>query len=274
MVISARNLSQWRELAVYLSGATGVELDETKGYLFEARLQHVAQEQGCVSLAQLLDKARGDASGRLREILVDAVTTHETSFFREPQQFELLVHKIIPEHFERQGGNSIRIWCAAASTGQEVYSLAISLKELLGDLARYRIQILGTDISGYVLERASKGAYTQLEISRGLSSDRVSRYFTQRGNEWVICDELRSVASFQRGNLLEPSPSLGTFDLVLCRNVAIYFSGENRQRLYANLASRLRKGGTLLLSVTENLGVHSELFVRKEHHRVCYYERS
>jgi len=274
MADSTLSQVELRDLAVYLSDASGIELDETKGYLFQARLQHIADEQGCRSLSQLLDKSRRDTTGRLREALVDAVTTHETSFFREPQHFELLAHKLIPDHFETHDSRKLRIWCAASSTGQEVYSLAITLRELLGDLAKYHIQIVGTDISNNVLERASRGVYTQLEVSRGLSAERLRRYFTFKGKEWAISDELRSVATFQRGNLLENAPTLGTFDIVLCRNVAIYFSPANRAKMLANIAPRIRRGGVLLTSATENLGVRPDPFVRKEHREVSYYERS
>jgi chemotaxis protein methyltransferase CheR len=274
MADSTLNPAELRDLAVYLSGASGIELDESKGYLFEARLQHIADEQGCKSLTQLLDKTRRDATGKLREVLVDAVTTHETSFFREPQHFDLLAHKLVPDHFETTDPKRLRVWCAASSTGQEVYSLVITLKELLGNLAKYNIQIVGTDISSNVLERASRGVYTQLEVSRGLSPDRLKRYFTAKGKEWAILDELRSVATYQRGNLLENAPSLGTFDIVLCRNVAIYFSPANRAKMLANIAARLRRGGVLLTSATENLGVRPEPFLRREYRGVCYYERS
>jgi chemotaxis protein methyltransferase CheR len=274
MADSTLNPTELRDLAVYLSDASGIELDASKKYLFEARLQHIADEQGCKSLSQLLDKSRRDASGKLRETLVDAVTTHETSFFRETQHFDLLAHKLVPDHFETSDPKKLRIWCAASSTGQEVYSLAITLKELLGNFAKYNIQIIGTDISNNVLERASRGLYTQLEVSRGLSADRLRRYFTAKGKEWAIADELRSVATFQQGNLLELSPWLGTFDIVLCRNVAIYFSATNRAKMLANIAARVRRGGVLLTSATENLGLHPDPFLRKEHRGVCYYERT
>ncbi|MGC4069383.1 MAG: protein-glutamate O-methyltransferase CheR [Polyangiaceae bacterium] len=269
---SAATPAEIRELATYLSRASGIELDEKKGYLFDARLHTIMAEHACRSLMSLLDKARRDTTGKLRDELVDAVSTNETYFFREPRQFLALVHKLIPDHFEKVDPQRCRIWCAAASTGQEVYSVAIALKEMLGSLNKYRIQIVGTDISGAALDRASKGAYSKLEISRGLSPERVQRFFVPRGAEWVISDELRSLATFQRLNLLEPAASLGTFDIVLCRNVAIYFSAANRAKLFKNLAARLRKGGVLVVSMTENLGTRPEPFVRKEFRDVTYYE--
>ena len=271
MANSSATPAEIRQLAVYLSAATGLVLDESKGYLFEARLFRIAEEHGCSSLACLLERTQRDKTGKLREALVDAVTTHETSFFREPQHFDLLMHKLIPDHFEKQNSNQLRIWCAAASTGQEVYSVGIVLKEMLGSFDKYRIQIVGTDIAGSVLERASKGSYTQLEVSRGLRPDRINRHFVARGNEWVIGDDLRGIATFQRMNLLEPAPLLGSFDIVLCRNVAIYFSPENRTKLFNNVATRMRRGAVLLVSTTESLGNNPKPFVRHEFRAMTYY---
>jgi chemotaxis protein methyltransferase CheR len=272
MASSAASPTEIRELAHYLSAASGIELDESKGYLFESRLRRIAEEQGCQSLAYLLEKARRDTSGKLRESLVDAVSTNETYFFREPQQFALLSHKLIPDHFERCNSRNCRIWCAAASTGQEIYTVAIVLKEMLGSFDKYRIQILGTDISGSALERASRGVYSQLEVSRGLSPERISRFFAPKGKDWAISDELRSLATFQRQNLLSPASNIGSFDVVLCRNVAIYFSPPNRLKLFANIAAHLKRGGVLIVSMTENLGARPDPFVRREHRGVTYYE--
>ncbi len=272
MPISAATPAELRDLAAYLSAASGIELDESKQYLFEARLRKLIDEQGCNSLAGLLDRARRDAAGKLRVALIDAISTNETYFFREPQQFALLTHKILPDHFETHNPRRCRIWCAATSTGQELYSVAIAMKEMLGSLNKFDIQILGTDISSTVLERASRGIYTPLEVSRGLSTDRLQRFFVPNGERWVISDELRGLACFRRLNLLEPAQDLGPFDIVLCRNLAIYFSPANRIKLFSNLASRLRRGGTLLVSMTENLGPKSAPFVRREHRGVAYYE--
>jgi len=263
-----------RELARYLNEASGIELDETKGYLFEARLGKLAFETGCESLSGLLEKARKDVSQKLRGALVDAVSTNETSFFREPAQFNLLAHDIFPRHFEKQDPKRLRIWCAAASTGQEIYSVAIVLKEMLGSLVNYQLQILGTDISGAVLERASKGIFSQLEVSRGLSAERLSRHFTKKPEGYQICDELRSLSTFQKLNLLDATTALGKFDVILCRNVAIYFSAPNRAKLFHNLAQNLRSGGSLLVSMTETLGSNCAPYTRRDFRGVTYYERT
>jgi chemotaxis protein methyltransferase CheR len=260
------------ELARYVNEATGIELDASKGYLFESRLGKLLERTGSKSLSGLLTLARQDATGNLKNAIIDAVSTNETSFFREPLQFNLLSHEIFPRHFEHSNPKRIRIWCAAASTGQELYTIAIVLKELLGNLNRYQILILGTDISTAVLERASRGRYTPHEVSRGLSADRLSRYFVQTLDGYQICDELRSLATFQRLNLLENNVNIGVFDVILCRNVSIYFSPANRTKLFTNLAKHLRPGGSLIVSMTETLGQNCSPYVRKEYRGIAYYE--
>lgn len=255
-----------------MNEASGIELDESKGYLFEARLSRLAEESGCQTLGGLLDKARRDPKGQLRDALVDAVSTNETSFFREPSQFNLLAHEVLPQLFEQNASKRLRIWCAAASTGQEIYSVAIVLKEMLGSLGGYQLQLLGSDISGAALSRASKGIYSKFEVERGLSAERLSRHFVKSTDGFAICDELRALATFQRLNLLEPNPALGVFDLVLCRNVAIYFSPVNRTKLFGLLAKHLRPGGKLLVSMTETLGAQCAPYVRKEFRGLAYYQ--
>ena len=271
MASSTTSGTDLRDLAQYLSSASGIELDESKGYLFETRLRRIADENGCSTLTGLLEKSRRDTTGKLRGQLIDAVSTNETYFFREPQQFSLLAHKLIPDHFEKTDPRRCRIWCAAASTGQEIYSVAITLKEMLGSFNNYQIQIVGTDISTGVLEKASRGHYSQLEVSRGLTPDRIKRFFVPKGNDWAISDELRSLATFRHQNLLEPAPSLGSFDIALCRNVAIYFSPANRVKLFSNIAQHLRHGGVLVVSMTESLGLNPQPFVRSEFRGINYY---
>jgi chemotaxis protein methyltransferase CheR len=259
-------------LARYVNEASGIELDESKAYLFETRLGKLLERTGSKSWSGLLELARRDTTGRLKVSIIDAVSTNETSFFREPPQFNLLAHELLPRHFERRDPKRLRVWCAAASTGQEVYSVAILLKEILGSLHKYEISLFGTDISESVLERASLGRYSALEISRGLSPERLSRNFVQRPDGYQICDELRALASYKRTNLLEDDPTIGIFDVILCRNDAIYFSPTNRTRLFSNLARHLRTGGILIISMTETLGQNTAPYVRKEFRGLTYYE--
>ena len=166
----------------------------------------------------------------------------------------------------------IRIWSAACSTGQEVYSIAIVLKQLGLDTGKYNIKLLGTDISDAAVAQASYGAYNRFEIERGLSREILERYFVSNGEGWKPRDEIRAMATFKKLNLLRPFESLGKFDIVLCRNVAIYFSSEDRKKLYDRLANALDEGGSLIIGSSESLTGISNRFEPKRHLRTVFYQ--
>lgn len=258
-------------LSRYIAEQTGIVLSKEKTYLLETRLGPLIQRQGIASYSELHRRALGDAA--LRTQMIDAMTTNETSFFRDERPFQLFAHKLVPDHFERHDPKRLRIWCAAVSTGQELYSIAIALRELLGSLDGYDIQILGTDISSTALGAASAGRYSELEVSRGLSPQRLARHFAKNGTGYRVDDELRALAVFKPINLLAPIVGQGPFDIVFCRNVAIYFSPENRARLFDNIAQTLRPRGVLVIGSTETLMGISDRFIRREFHRSVYYER-
>jgi len=265
------------QLAGYINDISGIVLDQTKAYLIESRLGPLLEREGLPNYSSLKNKAVSDKSGRLATLITDAISTNETSFFRDKHPFDLLVHKLAPDRFEVQMSKagilkpSLSIWCAASSTGQEIYSIAMSLKELLGSFNSYRIKILGTDISKTALSVASMGKYSKLEISRGISSDRLRRHFTNDGDIWRVSDELRSVTQFRHTNLLSPT-MLGKFDIIFCRYVAIYFSTENRKILFEKLANSLTDGGILVIGGTESIIGLSKRFSRKQFHNSTYYE--
>ncbi len=261
-------------LAAYIEKASGIVLDQSKAYLIESRLGPLLEKLECTNYAALNSKARADASGKIRTLIVDAISTNETSFFRDNHPFELLTHKLLPDHFERANGNPLQIWSAASSTGQEIYSIAIVLKELLGDLSKHKVQIMGTDISDEALKAASSGKYTKLELSRGLSAERLRRHFSKDGDQWRISDELRSLAIFRKANLMEPLSGLGRFDFIFCRNVAIYFSPENRKILFDRLADSLKMNGVLLIGSTETLMGVTDRFARQDFRGKVYYEKA
>lgn len=267
---------EFRQWAGYIENSTGIVLDEGKAYLLESRLGPLLEELGCADYAQLLRRVRGDAGGGLASRVVDAVTTHETSFFRDRHPFELLAHKILPDCLERSRNNgtaALRIWSVASSTGQEAYSIAMVIKDFLGDLRRLNVRILASDISEQSLRTASSGWYTRYELSRGLTSAHLRRHFSRKGEGWQINDELRAMVLFQRINLQEPPDGLGTFDVIFCRNVAIYFSQEGRRRLFQRLAGFLRRPGALILGSTESLVGIGSGFTRNEFGGKVYYEK-
>ncbi len=204
--VSTEELAVWSR---YIQSICGVQLDSSKGYLIETRLHPLLSESGCANFTDLFKKVKADASNGFRRKIIDAITTGETSFFRDTSPFELLQHKIIPDLIDKRvktpgngGRTPIRIWSAACSTGQEVYSTAIVLKELLVDLNRYDIRILGTDISDKAVTQASYGHYSKLEMDRGMASDKLGKYFRQEKQDWKIKDEIRSLTVFKKMNLL------------------------------------------------------------------------
>jgi chemotaxis protein methyltransferase CheR len=247
-------------LSQYIYTLSGIALDESKGYLLESRLSPLLKQSGTATYSELYFKAKSDATHALSRKIVDAITTGETSFFRDTSPFDLLQHKILPDLIDKRGKTAlpgrpvpIRILSLACSTGQEIYSIAIVLKELLADLSRYDVRLMGTDISDAAVAAASRGAYNSIEIERGLPKDKLSRYFMQEGNTWRIRDEIRAMATFRTMNLMEDFRGMGRFDIVLCRNVAIYFKEDDRKRLFTRIGSIMEPDGYLIIGSTESL---------------------
>jgi chemotaxis protein methyltransferase CheR len=273
VAITREEMTVWSR---YIHELCGVHLDESKGYLVETRLGSLLTEAGAASFSEFFHKARADASGKVRTRIVEAITTNETSFFRDTAPFDLLRHKIIPELIDRRRGAAgripIRIWSAACSTGQEAYSTAILLKELLGDLNRYDIRILGTDISSKVVAQASYAEYNRVEMERGLPPETLQRHFTISGDRWKVRDEIRAMATFRTINLLEPFSFPHPFDVILCRNVAIYFTEANKARLFQNLGRVLARDGSLIIGATESISGLCPELEPKRYLRAVFYQ--
>jgi chemotaxis protein methyltransferase CheR len=266
-------------ISKYIHGISGIHIDATKAYLLETRLSKILEGYGCRNYADLCQKARVDATKEIEKKIIDAITTNETLFFRDSSPFDLLRHKIFPELIDNRStpGTSsltrpIRIWSAACSTGQEVFSIAIVLKELLGDVSTFNIKLVGTDISNAAIKQASYGMYNKFEIERGLPQDKLSKYFTASGGSWKIKDEIRSLASFKKLNLMEPFQGIGKFDIILCRNVAIYFTLEDRKALFNKIAATLEPDGYLIIGSTESLTGVCPRFVPKRHLKSIFYQ--
>ena len=259
----------------YIHSVCGITLDDSKTYLVEGRLGGLAAQTGCASFSQLLLRARSDPSRALERSIIDAITTNETLFFRDGAPFDLLRHKIIPELIDRRartGSVRIRIWSAACSTGQELYSIAILLKELLGDPERYGVQMMGTDISDDAVARASRGLFSAVEISRGLSDEMRAKYFAARPGGWQIRDEIRALATFRKLNLMQDFSVLGKFDVIFCRNVAIYFNDADRRTLFGRLERALDPAGCLVIGSMESLSGIAPQFESKRHLRSVFYQ--
>lgn len=252
--ITREELPVWTR---YIYEICGISLDDSKGYLVETRLGSLMPETGAANFSELFFKVRSDTTSTLRRKVIEAITTNETSFFRDTAPFDLLRNKLIPDLIDRRSRNggriTLRIWSAACSTGQEAYSTAIVLKELLGDLTRYDIRILGTDISNKVVAQASYGEYSRLELERGLPQETLARHFIASGDRWKVRDEIRALTTFRTMNLLEPFAFPYAFDIIFCRNVAIYFTETDKARLFQNLGKYLAKDGCLIIGSTESI---------------------
>ena len=265
-------------LAKYIHSICGVALDSTKTYLIETRLKSMMQQYSCASYMDLYNKVKADRSGNMEKEVVNAITTNETLFFRDASPFELFKHKILPDLIDaRSKANPgrpvpIRIWSAACSTGQEVYSIAIALREALGNLNNFQISILGTDISDEAVTRASYGKYNKFEIERGLPSQTLNRYFTLMGDGWKIKDEIRAMAVFKKFNLMKPFTGLGRFDVVFCRNVAIYFTPMDKKLVFEKIAGVLEPDGSLVIGSTESLTGVTEAFEPRRYMRAIFYQ--
>ncbi len=257
-------------LAALIKELSGIDLGSDKHYLLETRLGPMLPGLGCESYAALYRKAKDDKTDKVRSALLNAVTTNETSFFRDLKPFELIKSKLVPDILGEDPKKPVKLWSAASSTGQEAYSVAMALAEILFDLSESGVSILGTDISEAAVNTANKGEYSAFEVGRGLDGVKLNKWFIEKGGRFQVKPELRSVVRFTRGNLLDPG-TLGPFDIIMCRNVAIYFAPEDRKRIFENIASRLKSGGALIIGSTETLLGISDRFRRCEWHGTHYY---
>lgn len=263
-------------LGKYIREKSGIVLDENKAYLFESRLSSLIEELQANNYIELLEKVKKDYTGRLSTRLIDAVCTNETSFFRDKSPFLLLVQKTVPDFYERFPNNTLNFWSAASSTGQEIYSVIMQLIDAGISPPRFKMRMLGTDISDTAIAKASRGKYSKFELARGMDGAKLHKFFLQIGDDWVIREEIRAMVAFKRANLLDPVTLtlLGKFDIILCRNVAIYFSQEDKTKLFNCLASMLSPNGVLLIGSTESLiGVTNRL-VKKDFRGAVYYEKA
>jgi chemotaxis protein methyltransferase CheR len=266
-------------ISKYILDISGIELDESKSYLIETRLNGLLKEYQCSSYRELCARAKMDSSKSIENRIIDAISTNETLFFRDEKPFEVLQHKILPDLIDRRTEQSsglfpipIRIWSAACSTGQEAYSIAIVLRELLPNLKKYNIKLRGTDISDAAIAQASYGRYNKFEIERGLTKKILQKYFVPNGGNWRICDEIRAMVAFDKQNILKPFNGMGKVDIIFCRNVAIYFKLEDRKRLFESIADVLEPDGYLIVGSTESLGGISSVFESKRYLRTIYYQ--
>jgi chemotaxis protein methyltransferase CheR len=244
-----------------LKERSGLVLSHDKQYLVESRLMPVARRAGLGSLSDLVHNLKRPSAGPMIVEVVEAMTTNETFFFRDRVPFDHVRDAIMPALLQARAlQKRIRVWCAAASTGQEPYSLAMGFKEMGASLAGWRIEILATDISAEVLEKAKAGVYSQFEVQRGLPIQLLIKYFTQVGDCWQLSPEIKAMVQFRPFNLLNDFAPLGMFDLVFCRNVLIYFDQESKVAVLDRLSRQIESDGYLVLGAAETVVGLTERF--------------
>jgi len=247
-------------LRKFLKDQSGLDLSADKQYLIESRLLPLARKSGLPGISELVQKMRGGSALFISQV-VEAMTTNETFFFRDKLPFDHFRESIMPEILRaRAGRKSIRIWCAAGSTGQEPYSLAMCLKEMGAALSGFRVEILATDLSQEVIEKSKSGIYSQFEVQRGLPIQMLVKYFKQTGELWQINADMRAMVQHRQLNLLHDFSQLGVFDVIFCRNVLIYFDQETKVNIFNRLAKAIEPDGFLVLGAAETVVGLTDVF--------------
>ena len=249
---------QFRE---FLESTSGIILGDNKQYLVNSRLARVIDEYKLSGFGELMTKLKHDAG--LQKRIMNAMTTNETSWFRDSYPFDILKQQLMPE-FAKARLSRIRLWSAACSSGQEPYSLAMTVAEYMqsqpGAIASDAVEIIGTDLSSDILDQARTGVYDESSVARGLSDERKKRFFKSADNKWEINADVKRRISFREMNLMQSYTLLGKFDVIFCRNVLIYFSTELKKDILLRMSKSLNRGGYLVLGGSESVSGYSDAF--------------
>jgi chemotaxis protein methyltransferase CheR len=248
-------------------------IDPSRNALFDTRLTPIARLSGAANLEDFVSILKAGRPAHLHRAVAEAMTVNETSFFRDINTFEMLREVVLPQLIEqRMQRRQLRIWSGASSTGQEAYSMAMSVAEYFPDLAQWDVKIIGTDISRHVVDYAQRGRYRRLEVNRGLPARMLLKYMVREGEEWEVAPRIRSMCEFRYANLCAPMPHLPVFDLVMLRNVLLYFSQHDRRALFSEVYRKTAPGGYLVLGNAEQAEDSTNLF-EVEFAANCYFYR-
>jgi chemotaxis protein methyltransferase CheR len=247
-------------------------INPSRNALFDGKLQPVARSAGASNLEEFVSILRADQSPQLHRAVAEAMTINETSFFRDQKMFEILRETILPQLIEaNQSERRLRIWSAAAATGQEAYSVAMLIAEYFPMLKNWDIKILGTDISGQVIDHAQRGRYRRLDVNRGLPARMLLKYLIRDEDEWQITEDLKAQCEFRRLNLCDGMPATRSFDIVLLRNVLLYLSTQDRQLVFNAVHRQMKPRGYLMLGASEQAEDSTDLFQATFDRNVYYY---
>lgn len=260
----------------FIRERSAIVLDDTKHYLVESRLAPLVRTEGLGTLEALVDRLRREAFGPLHRQVVEAITTNETSFFRDRYPFDLLARRVVPKLIElRARERCLRIWCAACASGQELYTIAMLLHEQFPVLRGWSVEIFGTDLSTHMLARSSEGRYSQLEVNRGLPARLLVKYFEKAGTDWQVKKVLRDMIRVAQQNLAGEWPPMGAWDIVFLRNVLIYFSIDTKKEILGRVHQLLKTDGYLFLGLAETTLSLDERFRRVPEMKAgCYQVRA
>ncbi|MBT80985.1 MAG: chemotaxis protein CheR [Alteromonadaceae bacterium] len=266
----------YRQFGTFLQQQCGISLGDNKQYLVRSRLSSLMYEYDYDSLDGLIAAVVRGGNRNLLQSVLDAMTTNETLWFRDNYPYELLINNILPQYASEN--RRLRIWSAACSSGQEPYSIAMSVLEFQRQkpgALRAGVEITGTDLSSAMLEKCNKGVYDELSLARGLSAERRQRYFSPNSEGMVqVNEEVRRMVSFKSLNLLHSYTALGRFDIVFCRNVLIYFPADVKQKILQQIAAQMQPGGILFLGASESIGEAGSHFTMVKCHPGLYYQRN
>ncbi len=250
---------------------SGLVITPDKSYLLDSRLTPVAKKWNFVNLDAMSVALRGIPDSGLVKDIVEAMTTNETSFFRDQKPFDLFKQTVLPHMLKaRSAVRKVRIWCAASSSGQEPYSLSMLVRENQALMPGWGVEFLATDLSEDILAQARNGLYSQFEVQRGLPINLLMKYFRQEGEKWRVCDDIRKMVKYDTFNLLESMTRLGKFDVIFCRNVLIYFDEPTKRRVLENMAALLPPDGFLFLGGAETVFGITDKFKPMENMRGIY----
>ncbi len=240
-------------LQTFLKQEMGYDLGAGKEYLAETRLNPVAAAFELSTWEQLVEELKKTSKPAIKEAICDAMTTNETSFFRDKKPFDQLIARCIPDVMEKNKmTKQLKIWCAACSSGQEPYTLAVILKDHFPELNNWNVNILATDISSSILNKANSGAYTQFEVQRGMPIQMLVKYFHQKADHWEINKDLKDLITFKKFNLMDSFAGIGgPFDIIFIRNVLIYFDGGTKAQIFQKLSQVIDPSGYMFLGGTE-----------------------